>query len=707
MSRLKTILQYDSSKFIHLAIVSVLFCLSKNSYLAIVLLIAELILLFYSSKNLLIYAFIIMTVLFVRFSFTETVEFENEGQIIKVEEERITVENKYFYHLYLENTDIYQVGMVVRFKGEPIDIDVKNLPDNFDYFTYLKSSNIKDMIKVEDISIIDQQFTWRIIPEHVKTIINGRYDELTAKYLKLFILGDNDDLDQMIMDKTRVIGISHLFAISGMHLGLIIGFITFVLDKFYLRKKTHHLIIGGFLVLYNILTAFSVSIVRASLLTASLFLMKNRDFTKTDYLSFIMVGFLIYNPYLLFNVGFVLSFLVSFTIIMGKFIWVDKEKVVQVLKIGVLANLVSLPIIIGLNGSYGLMNIFYNVVFVYFVSFLFLPLSFIILVFPELTKLYQSLINLFELLVNFSYEVNYYLEFSFENNILKVLYWLSLLGLFINYKNGKKRIFTFSAVFILTLSIYSQNYNYFNYVRILDVNQGDAIHLHSNKCDILIDTGYADDYDGVLNYFLHENIKEIDILILSHIHSDHFGEANDILKNIEVKKLIVNKYNKKVNYNNQIVLKKDESIKCGDIVLQNLNKSNSENENNNSMVLYGKIGNDNWLFTGDIEVEVEQETLKNYTIDIDVLKVAHHGSTTSSTEEFLDFLTPKYALISVGKNNYKHPDEEVLKRFSRRNIEVFRTDIEGTITFYYFPYIDGCVIETYLLEKRPKYTIKN
>lgn len=707
MNRLKTILQYDSSKFIHLAIVSTLFCLAKTSYLAIILLVVELILLFFTSKNLLIYAFVIMTLLFIRFSFYENMTSINEGQIVKIDEDRITIKNRYLYHLYLENPESYQVGMVVSFKGETIDIDVKNLPNNFDYLTYLKSINVKGMIEVEEIKIIDHKFTWRVIPEYVKNYINNRYDELSSIYLKLFILGDNDDLDQMISDKTRVIGISHLFAISGMHLSLIIGFITFVLDMFYLRKKTHHLIIGGFLILYNILTAFSISILRASLLTICLFLPKNRDFTKTDYLSFIMIVFLIYNPYLIYNIGFVLSFLVSFSIIMGKIIYQDKEKIMQVLKIGILANLVSLPIIISLNGSFGVMNIIYNVLFVYFISLIFLPMSFIVILIPGFSRVYQEIIKLFELFVNLSYQANYYLVFSFSTDVFKVLYWLCLLGLLVNFNNGKKRIFAFSVVFVLVMSIYSQKLNYFTYVRILDVNQGDAIHLHSNTCNILIDTGYQDDYDAVINYFLNENIKMIDVLVLTHGHTDHYGEANDILSNIEVKTLIVNKYNAEIDSYNQIVLKKNESVICGDIVLQNLNSVTSEEENNNSLVLYGKIGDDNWLFTGDIEAKVEQEIINNYRFEIDMLKVAHHGSITSSTEEFLDFIKPNFAFISVGKNNYKHPDEEVLKRLMDREINVLRTDINGTITIYYFPLTDKCIIETYLLEKRPKYTIKN
>jgi len=329
--------------------------------------------------------------------------------------------------------------MVVEFKGEMMNIDNQNIPGNFDYQTYLLSKNIKAQIRVSEIRVVDKKMSREMLPEFIKNYIEKNYSERSASYLKLFILGQ-DDLEKDVIEKSRDIGISHLFAISGMHLSLIIGFIAFLLNKVYLTRKTYQVIIAVFLLFYNVVTGFAISIIRASLLTISLFF-KNNDFTKTDYLSFIMIGFLIYNPYIIQNTGFVLSFIISFSIILGRYLWSSTDKLLQVLKIGVLANLVSLPIILNLNGSFGLMNIVYNVVFVYFVSFIFLPVSFIMLFSPPLIIIYEGVINFFEEAINFTHSANYYFEFSIGNDAYKVIYWLLLLGVFVFYQTNKRKYF--------------------------------------------------------------------------------------------------------------------------------------------------------------------------------------------------------------------------------------------------------------------------
>ena len=706
MKTLKNLLLWDSSKFIFLCLVAVLFSLSKTSYLAIVLLLMLLVYLYKVSKNLLIYGFLIMLVLFIRFETFVLEAIPSSGKVVSVEDNRVMISASGNYYLYLDDTSSYEIGMIVEFKGEKMTIDRMNITGNFDYQTYLLSKNIKAQIKVSEIIVIDKKFVIEMIPEYVKNYINNNYPIESASYLKLFILGQ-DELESGVIEKSRDIGISHLFAISGMHLSLIIGFISFLLNKAYLTRKTHQGIITFFLVIYNIITGFAISILRASLLTISLFF-KNKDFTKTDYLSFIMIGFLIYNPYIIQNIGFVLSFIISFSIILGRYLWSSKDKMIQVLKIGVLANLVSLPIILNLNGSFGVMNIIYNVVFVYFVSFIFLPVSFVMLLVPSFNTLYEGIVNFFEEAINFTHSANYYFEFSISNDLYKVLYWAFLLSLFVFYQNKKRRGYLMVALIVLLLfSIYSNYFIPSTYVRILDVNQAEAIHLHNNLCDIMIDTGNPDDYDNVINYLKGQNIKQLDFLIVTHYHSDHEGEALDILDQINVKNLIVSRYNPNYSKYPQVILNEKDEISCGDINLVNLNGYNEENENNNSLVLYGKIGMDNWLFSGDIEKSVEERIINNYNLSVDVLKVAHHGSNTSSSERFLEHLDIDYSLISVGLNRYRHPDSEVIKRLEEENSIIYRTDLEGTITFHYLPYSDFKIIETVILGERAKYHLKN
>ncbi|MFA7076749.1 MAG: ComEC/Rec2 family competence protein, partial [Candidatus Izemoplasmatales bacterium] len=497
MNRLKTILLWDSSKFVHLAIVSCLFALTKTSYIVIILLIIELIYLFKSSKNLLIYSFIIMALLLMsNLLFQKSTVVPKEGKIVAIEEKYMIIRNKGLHYLYTDNTKDYKLGMQIEFSGKEFSIETKNIPGNFDYQTYLKSKNVKSQLRVSNIKVIDSSFTFSIVPKYLIDNIDNKYSTKVGTYLKLFILGI-DGLNEDMLEKTRDIGISHLFAISGMHISLILGFVTMILNQFFIKKKTSQFIITIFLLVYNIITGFSISIIRASMLTICMFFNNGRNFTKLDYLSFIMIGFLIYNPYLIYNIAYVLSFLISFSIILGQELISHKNKLIQVLKVGLLANLISLPIVLNLNGTLGVMNIIYNVVFVEFVSFIFLPLSFIILIIPSIANtIYLGGINVFESMVEFSHKANFYIDFKFTCEIFSIIYWLILLGLFVNFKSNKKFKYIFSLCSLLVLVYSSNTLIPSTYVRVLDVNQADAIHIHHNKYNILIDTGCKDNYDS-------------------------------------------------------------------------------------------------------------------------------------------------------------------------------------------------------------------
>lgn len=704
MNRLKTLLLWDSSKFIHLAITSCLFILTKSSYIAIILLLIELAYLFKASKNLLIYSFIIFGILAFRINFLNEKKEVSQGQITEIENDRLLIrQDGSYYYLYLDDTSDFGLGMLVKFKGQVLNFDVKNIPGNFDYSTYLKSKNIREQYLVDEIEIIGKRISLSFLSERIKQYISSSYPKKASEYLNLFILGNQKEIESDILIKSRNIGISHLFAISGMHLSLIVAFLSYLLNRFYLDKKTHQFIIGGFLLIYNIITGFSISILRASLLTIFLIFNKRNSFTRTDYLSFIMIGFLIYNPDIIYNIGFKLSFLISFSIIMGNYLWKQDSKLIQLFKITLLANLVSLPIILDLNKNIGIMNLIYNLFFVNLVSFVFLPLSFLTILIKPFTDIYLLVINIFESTLEFTHQANYYFSFTFGLDIFKVLYWSLLLFGLINYHNRFRKI-AFICIILLIMGI--NNYQKlipFSYVNVLDVNQGDSIHIHQNTCDILIDTGKSDEYDSVINYFRNLNINDIDILVITHFHDDHYGEAFDILNNLNVDTLVVSSYNKLFKDYSQIVLNKNDVISCGELSFININQSNDLNENNNSIVLYGLVGFDNWLFTGDIEKEREEMIIKEYNLSVDVLKVPHHGSITSSSKSFLEALEPQDAIISVGYNTYDHPNKEIIERYFNSSINVFRTDQSGSITYFYTPISKRRIISSFLFKERLKY----
>ena len=196
--------------------------------------------------------------------------------------------------------------------------------------------------------------------------------------------------------------------------------------------------------------------------------------------------------------------------------------------------------------------------------------------------------------------------------------------------------------------------------------------------------------DNTIKYLKSQGITKIDHLILSHGDYDHMGEAINLVENFKVEKVIFNcgEFNdlekeliyvldkKKIHYYSCI-----EELNSDDNKLFFINNKDYDNENDNSSVIYTELNNHKFLFMGDAGVEVEEDLIEKYNLnDIDVLKVGHHGSNTSSSKIFINNIKPKYAIISVGKNNrYGHPKSSVLDTLS--NSKIYRTDLDGSIMF--------------------------
>ena len=194
----------------------------------------------------------------------------------------------------------------------------------------------------------------------------------------------------------------------------------------------------------------------------------------------------------------------------------------------------------------------------------------------------------------------------------------------------------------------------------------------------------------LIPYFKSLGIKKINYLILTHGDYDHMGEAINLVENFKVEKVIFNcgELNdlekelievlgkKKIPYYSCV-----KELNVDNNKLYSLNNKDYGNENDNSSVIYTKLNNHKFLFMGDAGVGVEEDLIEKYNLqDIDVLKVGHHGSKTSSGKEFINEINPKYSIISVGKNNrYGHPNKEVLDTLN--DSKIYRTDQDGSIMF--------------------------
>ena len=231
-------------------------------------------------------------------------------------------------------------------------------------------------------------------------------------------------------------------------------------------------------------------------------------------------------------------------------------------------------------------------------------------------------------------------------------------------------------------------------VSFIDVGQADSVLIRNGNYNMLIDAGNNEDGEKLVNYFKSLGIEEFTYVFATHPHEDHIGGMDDIINNFKIDNYYMsNKLSTTKTFMDVLdaldrrnlkytVPNKGDTLKLGDANIKVIYPGDDKsNINDSSIVLKITYGKNSFLLTGDATSNFERK-IYNEDIKSDVLKVAHHGSSYSSTDVFLDRVKPYYAVISVGKNNiYNHPSNKTLEKLNKRNIKVYRTDLDGTIVF--------------------------
>ncbi|MGN1379962.1 MAG: DNA internalization-related competence protein ComEC/Rec2 [Bacilli bacterium] len=572
------------------------------------------------------------------------------------------------------------LGDKITFKGTLSKPKNNTISNTFNYRKYLYNHHVYYLVKIDNIKVISKT---RSVKYKVKNYIVKRSEKFKhSDYFKAFLIGDKSEMDDYSIFQKN--GVSHLFAISGMHLSLLSGIILFLFKK----SRFKEILACIFLILFSMITNYSASIYRSLLLFIYIVLNKKLDLriSTVNVLLLVVCTLLIFNPLIIYDMGFLYSVSVSLGLILFNK-YMKKNYFVNMFLTSFIAFLFSLPITLYYNYEINLMQIINNVIIVPLVSIIIYPLTILTFIFSFLEPILNVFISILKFISTHLIMINIIVP-----KVSLIFYFIYYVFLFMFLKTNRK-IFIL-LIIIYTLCIKAKPLIDFNtYVYFLDVGQGDSSLIYSKHKVILIDTGGNDNIkvsDNTIKFLKSTGKSKINYLVLTHGDYDHMGEAMNLVNNFKVEKVIFNcgEFNelekdlikvldkKKILYYSCI-----KELNIDDNKLYFLNNKDYGNENDNSSVIYTKLNNYKFLFMGDAGVEVEEDLIEKYNLqDIDVLKVGHHGSKTSSSKKFIDEIEPKYSIISVGKNNrYRHPNKEVLNNI--KDSKIYRTDLDGSIMF--------------------------
>ncbi len=597
----------------------------------------------------------------------------------------------------------FQLGDTVEVKGKFSEILKSSTSNLFDYQEYALRKRMIYTVQVESIIKIADN---RSVLFSIKNFMNIYFESFQdGEYLKLILLGNKEEISKEVMDSFRDNGISHLFAISGMHVGLLTSIILHIFSFFKVSENRRYFLTCLCLFFYLLLVGCSPSIVRAFLffllLTVNRIYYFHIDPKNIFFLTLAIT--LCINPYFIYDVGFQYSFLISFALISSSQLLNRSSYFLSLIITSTISFCISIPITTYHFYQINLLSIVYNLFYVPFVTFLLFPFSLLLLICPFLEFLYHFLICLLEKSSLFFSQIDYFkLIFGRVNSFYYVLYIL-VMFLFIWYKK-KRKIFLFCFFFLLTFHYFIYCIFDHSYLTMLDVGQGDSFILHSRGKTVLIDTGGKVNYyqygwrkrktnSIVLNttipYLKSKGIRKLDYLVLTHGDYDHLGEALILLKYYQVDQIFINEgeqndLEERISklFSHVDVCYQGKTFEVGDFQFLSINHDLLD-ENSSSIVLYTMYHDYKMLFMGDANFKSEKYLLDTYDLKkVDLLKLGHHGSKTSTSEEFLKKIEPDIALISAGRNNqFNHPNRETLKRLRKYQIRSYSTQSDGTIEF--------------------------
>ncbi|HFI0791963.1 TPA: DNA internalization-related competence protein ComEC/Rec2 [Streptococcus suis] len=581
--------------------------------------------------------------------------------------------------------------------------------NGFDYQGYLKTQGIyrtvkltaiKKIVPVQSWNVFDWLSSWR---RQALVYVKTNFPAPMSHYMTGLLFGDLDSEFDQMSDLYSSLGIIHLFALSGMQVGFFIDKFRWILLRLGLTKETVDKLQIPFSLVYAGLTGFSVSVVRSLVQK----ILGNMGLRKLDNFAVTVFVCLLVLPRFPLTAGGVLTFTYAF--LLTVFDFEDLGQVKQAAVESLSISLGILPVLMTYFYAFQPLSILLTFVFSFVFDVLLLPgLSVIFLLSPVVKMTWVNGFFIFMEKV-----IVWVADLGFRPWILGkpsgLVLLLLLVSLFLLYDFHRKKKWLLGLSLVLALLFFTTKHPLENEVTVVDIGQGDSLFLRDMRGrTVLIDVGGRVDFvakeawqerssqanaERTLIPYLHSRgVDRIDSLVLTHTDADHVGDVLEVAKQVQIGRIYVSPGSltvpdfvatlKEINVPVHVVAVGDR-LPIFDSYLEVLYPDGTgDGGNNDSIVLYGRLLETKFLFTGDLE-QGELDLIKTYpNLPVDVLKAGHHGSKGSSHSEFLDHIGAKIALVSAGENNrYKHPHQETLDRFDSQNIQVYRTDQQGAIRF--------------------------
>lgn len=610
----------------------------------------------------------------------------------KTKSNQVIVRSNKLKYIFYDDKKTLKIGDYIEVSGNLTQGDTNHIPLLFNYQRYLKENNIKGIIKDITYEKIKTSVTIYTIHQKVLNYFNFHFKGQTRGFLKALLIGNKTSLGEELIEEISSVGIGHLFVISGLHMNVLQKIVEKLLKYLKVPSKFHITIIIVFFLLYFMITLYLVSILRVLLIYVLSKINKKAslNLTTLDIYTISITMILIVNPHYLMNYSFILTFIISTSlVVISPHLKYKKIKgfILNNLIMSINSILVTIPIIVHINPSINTLSIIYNLFYIPFVTYILLPFSLIVTIFNFLSPVYELIVTVFSKVTSFLSVVKIgELRLSTSSEIFPIIFYslfLIIVILFLSNSKIKKKIVAgvtmASLIFIWSNSA---NLNLNDQIYFLDLPVGDSTLIVKafNSANILIDTG--ENINNDLDLFLKKKgIKRLDFVIISHSDSDHNGRLHALIKDFKIKNIVISSYDtitekicQDALYNGNIIkVKKGSSITYKNINFQVLSPSKKHTSpNNDSIVMKVNIFDKTILMTGDMEKEIENELLKEYKeIVVDIYKVPHHGSYTSSTTDFLNKLNYEYAVCMNGyRNTFGFPNNKVVTRYDQSKLLV-------------------------------------